>query len=71
LAYSPFLLLKLDLMKRILVSAVCFMIFMAMAACTKDDKLKVEPEKPVIAGKYSSANGTFNVPGDITSLTIN
>ena len=56
---------------RILASAFCLLFIMATAGCAEDEKFKVETQKPVIAGKYSSANGTFNVPGDITSLTIN
>jgi len=56
---------------RILVSAFCLVLIMATAGCAEDDKLKVETEKPVVARKYSSANRTFNVPGDITIITIN
>ena len=53
------------------VSVICLVLIMAVAGCTEDDKVKVKNEKPVIAKKYSVANGTFNIPGDITIITIN
>jgi len=56
---------------RVCVCVVCLLIFAVSTACTEDDKLKVETKKNVVARKCSSADGTFNVPGDITSLTIN
>ena len=56
---------------RMFACVFCLLLIMAMAGCAEDDKLKVETQKPVIAGKYSAANSTFNIPGDITTLSIN